>query len=133
MAPFRCVGRQNAVAHHSGFMKATVGLRIMAAIVTDVVLCTLFGPSVAIPVLAPLWFLIFAIYSLCLAMYGQTVAMNWFGMHIVYERTGAPIGFFGFLFFNFFFFILSFFEIFALLCTGRSITENLFGALVIVK
>jgi hypothetical protein len=64
---------------------------------------------------------------------GQTLPFYLFGMVLVDKNTGEPFGFFKTFFYMLFSYPLIVLDILFLLCSRRSVTERLFGGVVVIK
>lgn len=70
--------------------------------------------------------------NLCCMFFGQTLRMHLFGMTVVHEDTGKALDFLWMYTFNMFFLLMWPLDVLALLFTGKSCTERLFGCLIVV-
>lgn len=120
---------------------ASVGLRIGATIVAVVVLVIVFIFVLSLSaVLKPILFL-----AVCLLVYpviflanlvcffkGQDLPMSLMDLQMVHAETGKPFGFILFLIAQILFHFLSWIEVVMLPCTGKTLTQRIMGAEIVV-
>lgn len=111
---------------------ASVGLRIGAYLVVTCITATISGICIPVPPISVLVSLVLFLSNLACYFNGQDLPMSLMDMQMIDAKTGKPFGFILFFVSQFLFAILFLFEIFFLPCTGKSLSQRIMGAEVII-